>query len=132
MGFLTRWPPGSGRLLRRSSPLAPSTCRAAGAAGGDPSARFRPGPGPRRARCGRAAAAAIPLAARDLGAAPQGRTIAWTVPALNLRLAIGHWRWQRPFLPPVTDDIALDLIETRTFGSRVIYERYGRVRDESE
>ena len=34
-----------------------------------------------------------------------------------------------PFLPPVTDDIALDLIETRTFGSRVIYERYGRARD---
>jgi dihydrofolate reductase len=37
-----------------------------------------------------------------------------------------------PFLPRVTDDIALDLIETRTFGSRVIYERYGRARDESE
>jgi dihydrofolate reductase len=37
-----------------------------------------------------------------------------------------------PFLPPVTDDIALDLIETRTFGSRVIYERYGRAHDESE
>ena len=36
-----------------------------------------------------------------------------------------------PFLPPVTDGIALDLIETRTFGSRVIYERYRRVRDES-
>ena len=33
-----------------------------------------------------------------------------------------------PFLPPVTDDIALDLIETRTFNSRVIYERYQRVR----
>ena len=33
-----------------------------------------------------------------------------------------------PFLPPVTDAIALDLIETRTFGSRVIYERYGRAR----
>ena len=32
-----------------------------------------------------------------------------------------------PFLPPVTDDVALDLIETRTFGSRVIYERYGRL-----
>ncbi len=29
-----------------------------------------------------------------------------------------------PFLPPVT--VPLDLIETRTFGSRVIYERYGR------
>ena len=33
-----------------------------------------------------------------------------------------------PFLPSVTDDIALDLIETRTFGSRVIYERYRRAR----
>jgi hypothetical protein len=28
--------------------------------------------------------------------------------------------------------IALELIETRTFDSRVIYERYGRARDESE
>src|SRR3954466_6106554 len=37
-----------------------------------------------------------------------------------------------PLLPPVTDDIALELFETRTFGSRVIYERYGRARDESE
>jgi len=37
-----------------------------------------------------------------------------------------------PFLPAVTDDIALEPIETRTFGSRVMYERYGRVRDESD
>src|SRR5256714_12562270 len=37
-----------------------------------------------------------------------------------------------PFLPPVTDEIALELIETRTFGSRVIYERYRRARAESE
>jgi dihydrofolate reductase len=37
-----------------------------------------------------------------------------------------------PFLPPVTDDIALDLTETRTFESRVIYERYGRARDQSD
>jgi dihydrofolate reductase len=36
-----------------------------------------------------------------------------------------------PFLPPVTEDVPLDLIETRTFGSRVIFERYGRARDES-
>jgi dihydrofolate reductase len=36
-----------------------------------------------------------------------------------------------PFLPPVSEDIALDLIETRTFGSRVIFERYGRARDEA-
>jgi dihydrofolate reductase len=36
-----------------------------------------------------------------------------------------------PFLPPVTEDIALELIETRTFGSRVIYERYARARGRS-
>ena len=36
-----------------------------------------------------------------------------------------------PFLPPVTEDVPLDLIETRTFSSRVIYERYRRARDES-
>src|SRR5918992_4600401 len=36
-----------------------------------------------------------------------------------------------PFLPPVTEDVPLDLIETRTFSSRVIYERYARARDES-
>src|SRR5689334_11284883 len=33
-----------------------------------------------------------------------------------------------PFLPPVADAIPLDLIETRTFGSRVVHERYRRVR----
>src|SRR3954449_1653544 len=32
-----------------------------------------------------------------------------------------------PFLPPVTEDVPLDLIETRTLGSHVIYERYRRV-----
>jgi dihydrofolate reductase len=37
-----------------------------------------------------------------------------------------------PFLPPVTNDVPLDLIETSTFGSRVIYERYGRARDTSD
>jgi dihydrofolate reductase len=37
-----------------------------------------------------------------------------------------------PFLPPVTEDVPLDLIETRTFGSRVIYERYRRAREESD
>ena len=31
-----------------------------------------------------------------------------------------------PLLPLVTEDVLLDLIETRTFGSRVIYESYGR------
>lgn len=31
-----------------------------------------------------------------------------------------------PLLPPVADQIDLKLIETRTFSSRVIFERYGR------
>jgi dihydrofolate reductase len=37
-----------------------------------------------------------------------------------------------PFLPPVPGDVPLDLIETRTFRSRVIYERYRRARDDSD
>ena len=37
-----------------------------------------------------------------------------------------------PFLPPVTEDVPLDLIESRTFDSRVIYERYRRVRDDPD
>jgi dihydrofolate reductase len=37
-----------------------------------------------------------------------------------------------PYLPPVGEDVRLDLMETRTFGSRVIYERYRRVGDESD
>ncbi len=34
-----------------------------------------------------------------------------------------------PYLPPVTQDVPLELLETRTFGSRVLYERYARVRE---
>ncbi len=37
-----------------------------------------------------------------------------------------------PFLPPVSEAIAHELIETRTFGSRVIYERYARARGASD
>ena len=37
-----------------------------------------------------------------------------------------------PFLPPVTEDVPLELIETRTFGTRVIYERYRRPRDDGD
>ena len=33
-----------------------------------------------------------------------------------------------PFLPPVAEDVPLELMETRTFGGRVIYERYRRAR----
>jgi hypothetical protein len=35
----------------------------------------------------------------------------------------GAFEWGEP---PVTESIPLDLIETRTFDSRVIYARYGR------
>ena len=31
-----------------------------------------------------------------------------------------------PLLPPVAESVALDLVETRTFGSRVVFERYAR------
>ena len=34
-----------------------------------------------------------------------------------------------PFLPPVTEQVRLELIETGTFGSRVIYERYRRAHE---
>ena len=37
-----------------------------------------------------------------------------------------------PFLPPVTEDVRLELIETRTFGSRVIYERHRRIRGDMD
>jgi dihydrofolate reductase len=37
-----------------------------------------------------------------------------------------------PFLPPLAERVRLDLIETRTVGARVIYERYRRARDDSE
>jgi dihydrofolate reductase len=37
-----------------------------------------------------------------------------------------------PLLPPVTNDIALELVETRTFEDRVIYERYRRAGDKLE
>lgn len=34
-----------------------------------------------------------------------------------------------PFLPPTSRSLPLDLVETRTFNDRVIYERYRRARD---
>jgi dihydrofolate reductase len=37
-----------------------------------------------------------------------------------------------PYLPPITKDIPLDLIETQTFDSHVIYERYQRAAVDAE
>lgn len=36
-----------------------------------------------------------------------------------------------PFLPPLPRAVALQLVETRRFGSGVVYERYRRIRDEA-
>jgi dihydrofolate reductase len=36
-----------------------------------------------------------------------------------------------PYLPPVTESIPLELVETRTFDSPVIFERYRRARGQS-
>ena len=37
-----------------------------------------------------------------------------------------------PFLPQVTEHVRLELVETMTFGSRVVYERYRRARDAAD
>jgi dihydrofolate reductase len=37
-----------------------------------------------------------------------------------------------PLLPPVAEPVRLDLVETRTFGSRVVYERYRRLHNDSD
>ncbi|HEX3617223.1 MAG TPA: dihydrofolate reductase family protein [Solirubrobacteraceae bacterium] len=36
-----------------------------------------------------------------------------------------------PFLPPLGQPVTLELVETKTFAPRVVYERYRRVRDRS-
>src|SRR3954447_24652431 len=75
------------------------------------------------------AAAALEATDRDVGIGGAGLAAA----AIELGL-VDELRMFRnpvvvgggtPFLPPVTEDVPLDLIETRTFGSRVVYERYG-------
>jgi hypothetical protein len=48
--------------------------------------------------------------------------VAATVDATDGDVSIGGAG--TPLLPPVTDEISLDLIETRTFGSRVVFQSY--------
>ena len=82
------------------------------------------------------AAAALDATAKDVAIGGAGLA----AQAIELRL-VDELRMFRypivvgggtPFLPPVTEDVPLDLIETRTFGPRVIYERYRHARDESD
>ncbi|MGI8665221.1 MAG: dihydrofolate reductase family protein [Jatrophihabitans sp.] len=58
--------------------------------------------------------AALAAAAIDLGLVDELRIF-------RIPIVVGGGT---PYLPAVTEDIPLDLIETRAFGSRVIYERY--------
>jgi len=99
-----------------------------------PHARHRPGQRPagrgvggRGGRCGARhdrqgrldRGAGLAAAAIELGLVDELRIVRYPV-------VVGGGT---PFLPPVTDDIALEFAETRAFGSRVVYERYRRARD---
>jgi dihydrofolate reductase len=77
------------------------------------------------------AAAALDTTAKDVGIGGAG--LAATAIELGLVDELRMFRYPvlvgggTPFLPPVTEAVRLDLVETRTFGSPVIYERYRRV-----
>jgi hypothetical protein len=76
------------------------------------------------------AAAALEATDKDVsigGAAWRGGCRAWPHRRAAHVPQSGVLGGGTPFLPPVTEDIALVLVETRTFASRVIYERYRRV-----
>jgi dihydrofolate reductase len=68
----------------------------------------------------------VSIGGADLAAAAIGLGLVDEFRMLRYPIVVGGGT---PFMPPVTDDIRLDLIETRVFGSRVIYERYRRTRE---
>jgi dihydrofolate reductase len=82
--------------------------------------------------------AAAALAATDKDVAVGGAGLAAAAIGLGLVDELRMFRnpivlgGGTPFLPPVTEHVPLDLVETRTFGSRVVYERYRRVRAEAD
>ena len=92
----------------------------------------------RLARASVAEEAAAALDATDKDVAIGGAGLAAQAIELGLVDELRMFRYPvvvgggTPFLPPVSEDVPLDLIETRTFGSRVVYERYARARDESD
>jgi dihydrofolate reductase len=77
--------------------------------------------------------AAAALAATDKDVAIGGAGMAAAAIELGLVDELRMFRYPivvgggTPFLPPVSEHIPLELIESRTFGSRVVLERYGRV-----
>ncbi|MFD7904756.1 dihydrofolate reductase family protein [Kitasatospora sp. NPDC059747] len=92
----------------------------------------------RLARAPLAEEAAAALAATDLDVEVGGAGLAAQAVVLGLVDELRMFRHPivvgggTPFLPPVTEDVRLDLIDTRTFGSRVVYERYRRVPESSD
>jgi dihydrofolate reductase len=78
--------------------------------------------------------AAAMLAATDKDVEVGGAGLAASAIELGLVDELNIFRYPvivgggTPLLPPVTEDIPLDLIETRTFQAKVIYERYRRAR----
>jgi dihydrofolate reductase len=86
----------------------------------------------RLARASVAEEVAAALAATDRDVSIGGAGLAAQAITLGLVDELRMFRYPivvgggTPFLPPVVEDIPLDLIETRTFGARVIYERYRR------
>jgi dihydrofolate reductase len=77
---------------------------------------------------------AVALAASDRDISIGGATLAAEAIRLDLVDELRILRYPivvgggTPFLPPVTRHLPLDLVETREFGSGVIYERYQRTR----
>jgi len=92
----------------------------------------------RLAEASMAKEAAAALDATDKDVAIGGARLAAAAIELGLVDELGMFRnpvvvgGGTPFLPPLTEGVRLDLVETRTFGSRVIYERYRRARDDSD
>lgn len=86
----------------------------------------------RRARSSLADEVAAVLAATDRDVEIGGAGLAGAAIELGLVDELRIFRMPivvgggTPYLPPVAADIPLELIESRTFGSRVVYERYRR------
>jgi len=80
---------------------------------------------------------AATLAATDRNVEIGGADLAGQAIELGLVDEINIFRYPvivgggTPLLPPITDQVPLDLVETHTFGSRVILERYRRGREAS-
>ena len=75
-----------------------------------------------------------PLAAEHVEFAQIWKALPKVVFSTTLQSVVGNTRLARdgvgtPYFPPLEKQINLELIETRTFGSRVVYLRYRRVPD---